>query len=214
MPLKTVRKRTTKEPDVRRQELMDAAIRVFAQKGVNRTTVADITAAAGVAKGTFYLYFDSKEHLLAVLKEQMVGEILDQATALYSRVGQDDWETLLDATVETMTDFFIDRQDMIHVMVQEGVSPETNDLFAECEMKIDQMFATAIRVGMDQGTFHSSDPDMAGRMIHAAFEGPLKNAILYRGGIERERFISAAKEMIRKVLAPPQAYKDGNFPTL
>ena len=214
MKLKTTRKRTTKQPDVRRRELMDAAIHVFAQKGISRSTVADITKVAGVAKGTFYLYFTSKEHLLGALKERLVNEILDHATALYSRVGQEDWESLLDATVESMVDFFIDRKDMIYVMVQEGATPETQDLFAECELKVEQMFATAIRVGIDQGTFHASDPDMTGRLLNAALEGSLKNALLYGGGIDRDRFVAAAKEFVRKVLAPPQVYKDGFFPGL
>ncbi|MGH2685711.1 MAG: TetR/AcrR family transcriptional regulator [Actinomycetota bacterium] len=209
-----MRKRITKQPDVRRQDLVDAAIKVFAEKGINRTTVADLTAAAGVAKGTFYIYFDSKEHLLGALKELMVSEILEHATTLYSRVGRDDWETLLDATVESMTDFFIDRQDMMQVMVQEGVTPETNELFAELETKVDQMFATAIQLGIDSGAFHATDAQMTGRLIHAAFEGTLKNAILYGGGIDRDRFMAAAKEMVRKMLAPPAVYRDHAFPVL
>ena len=208
------RKRTTKEPDVRRQELMEAAIKVFADKGIARSTVADITKAAGVAKGTFYLYFTSKEHLLGALKEMFVNEILAHSTAIYSRVGQDDWESLLDATVASMTDFFIERQDMIHVMVQEGVSPETNDLYAECEKKVEEMFATAIRLGIETGVFHCTDPEMTGRLIHAAFEGSLKNELLYRGGIDRERFVTAAKEMVRKMLAPPHVYRNDIFPVL
>lgn len=208
MPVRTERKRITKQPDVRRQDLIAAAIKVFAQKGINRTTVADITSAAGVAKGTFYLYFESKEHLLGALKEQLVEEILEHATGLYARVGKDDWDSLLDATVDSMTDFFIDRKDMMQVMVQEGVTPETNDMFAEMEAKVDQMFATAIKVGLESGAFHTSDPEMAGRLIHAAFEGALKNAILYGGGIDRDRFTTAAKEMVRKMLAPPDVYRE------
>ncbi len=214
MAVRTERKRITKQPDVRRRDLIDAAIKVFAQKGVNRTTVADITAVAGVAKGTFYLYFESKEHLLGALKELMVSEILDHATSIYARVGRDDWETLLDATVENMTDFFIDHQDMMQVMVQEGVTPETNELFAELETKVDAMFATAIQLGIDSGAFHATDAQMTGRLIHAAFEGTLKNAILYGGGIDRERFMAAAKEMVRKMLAPPAVYRGDILPAL
>ncbi len=212
--IKSARKRTTKKPEERREDILEAAVRVFANKGISRTTVSDITDAAGVAKGTFYLYFASKEHLLGALKERLVNEILEQATSLYARVGREDWDTLLAATVESITDFFIDRQDMIYVMVQEGATPETQELFAECEVKVDQMFATSIRVGIDQGIFHATDPEMTGRLIHAALEGSLKNAILYGGGIDRDRFIASATELVRKSLAPPQVYKDTNFPTL
>ena len=211
MAIRTERKRVTKEPDVRRQELMDAAVHVFKEKGIGRTTVADITAAAGVAKGTFYLYFDSKEHLLGALKEQFIGEILENAAAVYSRVGQEDWESVLDAGVTSITDFFIAREDMIYVMVQEGVTEETKDLYAECERKVDEVFLTAIRLGVDSGAFGCTDPEMTARLLHAAFEGVLEKAILYGEGIDRDRFINAAKEMVRKTLAPPGVYASNPF---
>jgi AcrR family transcriptional regulator len=50
------RKRITRRPGERREELLDAAARVFAEKSVARSTVSDITRSAGVAKGTLYLY--------------------------------------------------------------------------------------------------------------------------------------------------------------
>lgn len=53
----TRRKRTTRAPAVRRGELLDAALRVFCTSGIAGASVEEITAAAGVAKGTFYLYF-------------------------------------------------------------------------------------------------------------------------------------------------------------
>src|SRR5438046_10621848 len=49
--------------DERRQQLIDAAKDVFAKKGYHAATVDDITRAAGVAKGTFYLYFGEKREV-------------------------------------------------------------------------------------------------------------------------------------------------------
>src|SRR5437667_9017363 len=94
-------KRITKLPHERREDLINAAIAGFAQKGQKDATVADITRAAGVAKGTFYLYFTSKEHLLAALKERLVQEHLERAASLMERVGKEDWWGLLDATIES-----------------------------------------------------------------------------------------------------------------
>lgn len=47
----------------RRQQLLDAARTLFAEKGYHETTVDDITRAADVAKGTFYLYFSEKHEI-------------------------------------------------------------------------------------------------------------------------------------------------------
>jgi AcrR family transcriptional regulator len=52
-------------PENRFPELLDAATRVFINQGYRQTQMADVAAAAGVAKGTLYLYFESKEALFA-----------------------------------------------------------------------------------------------------------------------------------------------------
>ena len=62
----------TKSPETRRQDLLDAGEKVFLEKGVAGATVEDITSCAGVAKGTFYLYFASKDDLLNALREHSV----------------------------------------------------------------------------------------------------------------------------------------------
>jgi AcrR family transcriptional regulator len=198
MTIRTERKRVTKQPDVRRQELMDAAVRVFVDKGMARTTVSDITQAAGVAKGTFYLYFTSKESLLGALKERFVDEVLAHATSHYERVGREDWWALADSIIESFTDFMLERKDMIHVIVQEGLGPE----FAECEAKVDAMFAAGIQAGIEAGVFRTSDPELLGRFIHHAFDGALTHGILYGPPIDRDRFVTGAKELVRKALAP------------
>ena len=49
---------------LRRKQILDAAIHVFADRGFHRTTVRDVAKAAGVADGTIYNYFDNKTALL------------------------------------------------------------------------------------------------------------------------------------------------------
>ena len=202
MDLKTIRKRVTKSADERRQELMDAAVRVFADKGVARTTVSDITSTAGVAKGTFYLYFDSKERLVAALKERFVDEILEHASGLYARVGKDDWWQLVDDTLTSFVDFMLQHRDMIHVLVQEGETPETSPYFAECQRRIDEMFAASIKMGIDAGVFSVQDPVLIGRFLHYAMDGALGHAIMYDEDLDRDRVVAAARELVRKVLSP------------
>ena len=66
----------TKPPAERRDELMNAARRLFLKQGVAPTTIEQITSGADVAKGTFYLYFSSKEDVLAALGERFAQELL------------------------------------------------------------------------------------------------------------------------------------------
>lgn len=59
----------------KRQRLLHASLRLFREKGFENTTVAEITAAAGVAKGTFFNYFATKEDVLLALGEQTLGKL-------------------------------------------------------------------------------------------------------------------------------------------
>ena len=67
----------------KRAELAGVAARVFGERGVTGTAVSDIVRAAGVAQGTFYLYFDSKDDVLLAVAEQFVAGI---GTAVESAV--------------------------------------------------------------------------------------------------------------------------------
>jgi AcrR family transcriptional regulator len=51
----------------RREQILDAATRVFVRKGYRHTSISDIIEAAGIARGTFYLYFKSKEAIFLAL---------------------------------------------------------------------------------------------------------------------------------------------------
>jgi TetR/AcrR family transcriptional regulator, fatty acid metabolism regulator protein len=60
----------------KRERILDAAVKVFARKGFYATRVSDIAKAAGVADGTIYLYFKSKDALLVSLFEHRVERLL------------------------------------------------------------------------------------------------------------------------------------------
>ncbi|MFI9553013.1 TetR/AcrR family transcriptional regulator [Nonomuraea endophytica] len=70
----------------RREQLLDAALRVFAAKGVDGASVKDLADAAGVTPGLLYRYFDSKEALVeTVLKERgFLPQLRELLTADYS----------------------------------------------------------------------------------------------------------------------------------
>lgn len=56
--------RFSKKPDERKNEILDAAEMLFGTKGYSKTTNNDILNEVGIAKGTFYYYFQSKEEVM------------------------------------------------------------------------------------------------------------------------------------------------------
>ncbi len=74
-PRETVRLAAAKD---KRDAILRAAIQVFARRGFFNSQVADVARVAGVAAGTVYLYFRSKDHLLASIFEKTMREAIDE----------------------------------------------------------------------------------------------------------------------------------------
>jgi TetR/AcrR family transcriptional regulator, fatty acid metabolism regulator protein len=74
----------------KRRRIVDAAVHVFAEKGFFGARVAEIAEAAGVADGTIYLYFKSKDDILISLFEEKMAEIIKRLQEILS--GLDDPE--------------------------------------------------------------------------------------------------------------------------
>ena len=119
----------------RRTEITSAATRVFAERGVTNTTVSDIVKAAGVAQGTFYLYFESKDDVVLAVVEQMGSEMLAAIEAAVTSSGTTAVQKLLglrdvlssfdeDATVVELADFIHRPENrMLHDRLAEHLTP-------------------------------------------------------------------------------------------
>ena len=102
--------RITKEPAERRQEIIDTAMRLFYEKGYERTSITDIAREMGVAQGLCYRYFASKESIFDTALEQyadmQVAQLsrgmLDSGCSLKQKIAE--MPTFLD--VETDDNFY------------------------------------------------------------------------------------------------------------
>jgi AcrR family transcriptional regulator len=201
MAVQTERKRVAKSAEDRRHDILDAAVRVLKTKGAPDVTVSDITEAAGVAKGTFYLYFDSKEHLFAGLRERFVKDAIERGNSLLARVGEEDWWGLVDTSVRSFIDFHFDRREETRLLVGEGLTPDTLKLLDECDRALTGIFAAGIRAGVQAGAFRTDDPEMIAVLLHHALEGALEDIIVFGRDLDRDRLYRVVTQTIRKVLA-------------
>ena len=70
--------RITKDPAVRKQELVTAACELFKEKGFEQVSVSDIVGKVGVAQGTFYYYFKTKYDILDAVMDNYLRESVEQ----------------------------------------------------------------------------------------------------------------------------------------
>ena len=71
----------------KRARILEAAIRIFAEKGFYNAKVSEIARLAGVADGTIYLYFRSKDDLLISIFEDRMEQVNDNARAAVAAPG-------------------------------------------------------------------------------------------------------------------------------
>jgi len=67
------------DPGDKRARILRAALQLFLRYGIRRTSIDDVAREAGIAKGTFYLYFDSKDTLFTAAAEHISAEKLAKA---------------------------------------------------------------------------------------------------------------------------------------
>ena len=103
-------------PEVRREQILDAAARVFLDRGLAEATMAEVAEAAGVAKGTVYLYFDSKSALLTALRARYTSQWLAQSGRLDAPAGRGGHARRLRAFLGEMYDFHAANQRLHHLL--------------------------------------------------------------------------------------------------
>lgn len=95
--------RISKDPETRRQEIVDAARELFLSQGYDKTSVEDIVRKVNVAKGLFYYYFPKKEAILAAIADQFIDEVNEEFSQYLTEDHPD-----LASMVNTLLGFFLD----------------------------------------------------------------------------------------------------------
>ncbi|SDC81296.1 DNA-binding transcriptional regulator, AcrR family [Terribacillus halophilus] len=85
----------------KKEKITKAAIEVFMEKGINKATISDIVKKAGIAQGTFYLYFPSKLDVMPSIAQVMLNVILD---SLNERANSSEIDILIKEMVEVVFD--------------------------------------------------------------------------------------------------------------
>jgi TetR/AcrR family transcriptional regulator, fatty acid metabolism regulator protein len=189
----------------KRERILDAAVRVFARKGFHATRVSEVAKAAGVADGTIYLYFESKDHLLMSLYEHRVERLLAYLDTELPRAPTASHR--LQRIIELQLGLLEGERDLAHVVTV--IFRQSNKLMKEYGAPKFNAYLDAIaRVIADgQATGELRDdlsPHVAARAIFGALDGITMTWALGKaehGGLLRAS--GQLVEMMLRGLTPP-----------
>jgi len=146
--------------DERRAQLVQAAQAVFAQRGYHAATVDDITRAAGVAKGTFYLYFEEKREIYYEVIRGFLALIKDIGRSIGQAPRGSDYFSRAEHAANQLMRVFIENREMARLAYREsmGLDAELEKLIGGFYREIAEVEAANIRVGIELGLFRAVDP--------------------------------------------------------
>jgi TetR/AcrR family transcriptional regulator len=217
-------RRTTKKQKARkpgrparpltRGELVALAMPLFAQRGPDGVSMAEVAELAGIRKASMYHHFESKAALYAAVMDESLGQLRSLIAA--ARLDEGSFAERLDRLGALVTDALAARPEMAQLLVREllGAGPYLAAGGAERVRETLEVTAAFLEAGMDAGEFARSDPRQLAISVSAvhllAFAAqPTVTALLGQPivsgpGLEARR--AAVLEHVRRLcLAPAPA---------
>lgn len=191
-------------PENRRASILAAARRVFARQGYAETVVDDIAGRAGIAKGTLYLYFKSKEEIfLAALIEdaRRLGELTRERMQ-----AADSWQDKVKAYILVRLEYLESHQDFLRIYLAEvrgmfvrgmRMHPECHQVMRESEGQLAQVFAAAIA----KKEMRPVDPDIAAMTVSDLTRGLMERRLLMWSSSSGPSECEFALDLLSRALA-------------
>lgn len=182
----------TKPAQERRDELIDAARRSFLSQGVGPTTIEQITTGADVAKGTFYLYFSSKDDVLAALRERFAQDLLATIKSAIDARPADDWEGKLETWGRSAVAGYLDSIRLHDIIFHESRPPTRGGLVQN--IVIDHLVGL-LQAGMDAGAWSISDARFTAVFLFSGLHGVVDDAHAKEKRVNRNRLAHRLQQL-------------------
>lgn len=168
---------TRRQKDAKRTAMMQAAVRVFAEKGYHAATVRDIVAEAGVAIGTFYFYFPDKETLFNHLFEETAAfllQTLDQA--INSRTS---FPAQLEAAIQAYINVAFYEPAVVQLLLVGGVgsAPSLAERRGEYREKLTRAWQRTLVAALERQQIHPQNVRRTAEGLVGAFDEIIFNLL-------------------------------------
>ena len=194
------RQKRERQKTVRRDAILAAARKVFARKGYEGATIADIAKEAGVAAGTVYLYYASKTDLFAALNAQFFHAI---QTALIEAEAPPDVRRGTRARIRAVFEACANHRDLVRLVF---LNPDPRTEVARRMKTADEArhrpLAELLQGGMGAGSVRQGDAMFYARLITGLVTSALYQCFVQSDGSDVPAYEDAVSDMIIGALTP------------
>jgi AcrR family transcriptional regulator len=198
------------DPDVRRQQLLTAATAVFARRGYRSAGISEIVHTAGVARGTFYLYFASKADVFMAIADDFYDRLemsiaaSDDVPAMQTAAAEG--HSFLHASIRRWFEFFQQHRLAATVILKEApaIDPRFDRGVAELRRSayahLAERFSRLQRLGAVRS---SISPEIAAHLQVGMFEELVKAFVLGDGQPDIDRLAAQMTDFEWSGVRPP-----------
>jgi AcrR family transcriptional regulator len=180
---------------------MNAAQRLFLKHGVGPTTIEQITTGAAVAKGTFYLYFSSKEDVLAALRGRFAQELLARIKAGVARSREDDWKGKLASWAEAGVAGYLDSIQLHDILFYGTPRPPARKGLVKNDI-IDHL-AEMLHAGAAAGAWSVDDPQFTAMYLFNGLHSAVDYAQANEKRVNRSRLAQRLQQICLREVGLP-----------
>jgi AcrR family transcriptional regulator len=188
-----------KSKQQRRRELLAAARDAFVEKGYQAATVDDIVANAGVARGTFYLYFDDKRAVFEALVDDFLQRIAEAVKSIELGPNAPPPVEQLRANIRRVVELALGEPTLVKLALFDatGLDPELDEKLHAYYEGLRTLIAESLEQGQALGMVREGDR----RVMVAVGLGGLKEVLVDAVGGQIEPDAAALTEEIMRFLA-------------
>lgn len=189
----------------KRESLLDSAFQLFMKNGFHKTSISDIVEQAGVAKGTFYLYFKDKYDLRNHLISHKASLLFDSACRELSQNGIQDFEEQVICVIDHILDRFAQEPDLL-VLISKHLSWGIFKISLDrAEMKDSASVLGTFLELLQHSAYRYRDPELMMYLIIELVSGASYNAILYGEPVSLKELKPALYRTVRTILREQRA---------
>ena len=182
----------------RREQILRVATAVFADKGYHKASISHIIEHAGIARGTFYLYFSSKHSVLEAILGYALTNLTQRIKGVEIGPGAPPPSEQLRDNIERILGFVVDEPELARLLLNHGLSPddEVAERVAFFYDQTQKLIERSLERGMELGTVRKCHAPVAAAGAFGAIRGVIGYLIDNTGQVSDDELKNAADEVL------------------
>ena len=182
--------------DLRRAEILAAALKVFCKKGYAEARMDDVAAHAKIAKGTLYLYFSSKAEIYSAAVHHAMEQLSTLAEERLADVA--DFEQKLETLIAVRLEFWGEQKSLYRMLLTVGRAPEHRKQTHAVLKRAASSLLTILKEGVRSGEISSQPLEPLANIVIDMMRGANERRL---DGISKSTAAEDAREITRITLA-------------